>query len=140
MYKSKNNPSNYEYTAYNKLIITANPHLIEGNIDSVFVLKRKKKVLSKIDSSDYVFKKIIAKQHLYVTEKVSKFRHANDASKETILATRMAGFKEPIFEYFSLQLQPFSLYEDVFSLIEKNTPVLFQKEASINTTILLLER
>lgn len=119
LYKSKNSPSNYEYTAYNKLIITANPHLIEGNIDSVFVLKRRKKVLSKIDSSDYVFKKIIAKQHLYVTEKISKFRYAGDASKETILATRMAGFKEPIFEYFSLQLQPFSLYDDVFSLIEK---------------------
>jgi hypothetical protein len=118
-YKFANNPTNYEFTAYNKLIITANPDLIEGRIDSVFTTKRGQKVLSKIDSSDYLFKKIISKQHLYQTEKISKIKSINNVVKETILATKMAGFKEPIFEYFSLQLQPFSVYENKYSLVEK---------------------
>ena len=119
LYKPVNKPKNYEFTAYNKLIITANPDLIEGRIDSIFVTKRKKKILSEIDSSDYFFKKIIAKQHLYQTEKISKFQVVNNHRKERILATKMAGFKEPIFEYFALQLQPFSIYDDKYSLVEK---------------------
>ena len=117
--KIVNNPKNYEFVAYNKLVITANPNLIEGRIDSIFVTKHKKKVFLEIDSSDYIFKKIITKQHLYQTEKISKFQVANNHQKERILATKMAGFKEPIFEYFALQLQPFSIYDDKYTLVEK---------------------
>ncbi|WP_394759933.1 DUF5686 family protein, partial [Flavobacterium sp.] len=119
LYKSVNNPSNYEFTSYNKLIITANPDLIEGRIDSIFVIKKGKRKFIEIDSSDYFFKKVISKQHLYQTEKISKFQIRKNHRKERILATKMAGFKEPIFEYFSLQLQPFSVYANKYSLVEK---------------------
>ncbi|SFB15605.1 hypothetical protein SAMN05660845_1897 [Flavobacterium swingsii] len=138
LYKPVNNSKNYEFTAYNKLIITANPDLIEGRIDSVFVSKRKKKVLSKIDSSDYFFKKIIAKQHLYQTEKISKFQVVNNHRKERILATKMAGFKEPIFEYFALQLQPFSVYDNKYSLVEKEytSPISDKGTRKYNYTFL----
>ncbi len=115
----KNNPKNYEFTAYNKFIVTANPDSINGRVDSVFVIKRNKKVFSKIDSLDLVFKRIVSKQHLYQTEKISKFKLSNSVLKETILATRMAGFNEPIYEYFSLQLQPFSVYDPKYELVEK---------------------
>lgn len=118
-YKSKNKPNNFEFTIYNKLIISADKDLIEGHIDSIFVTKKNKKVLSKIDSTDFVFKKILSRQHLYQTEKISKFQYVDNVSKETILATRMAGFKEPIFEYFALQLQPTSVYDNKYSLVEK---------------------
>ncbi len=57
LFRTRNNPKNYEFIAYNKLIITANPNLIEGRIDSVFTTKHKKKMFSRIDSSDYIFKK-----------------------------------------------------------------------------------
>lgn len=116
--KSKNNPNDFEFTTYNKLIVTANPDSIEGRVDSVFTIKRKKKVLKEIDSSDYLFKKIISKQHLYQTEKIARYQAVKN-DKETILATKMAGFKEPLFEYFSLQLQPFSVYDRKYSLVEK---------------------
>ncbi|HHT8813315.1 TPA: DUF5686 family protein [Flavobacterium psychrophilum] len=119
LFRTRNNPKNYQFIAYNKLIITANPNLIEGRIDSVFTTEHKKKMFSRIDSSDYIFKKIITKQHLYQTEKISKFQVKNNHQKEIILATKMAGFKEPIYEYFALQLQPFSVYDDEYSLVEK---------------------
>ncbi len=117
--KSKSNPNDFEFTTYNKLIVTANPDSIEGRVDSVFTIKRKKKVLKEIDSSDYLFKKIISKQHLYQTEKIARYQSVKKNDKETILATKMAGFKEPLFEYFSLQLQPFSVYDSKYSLVEK---------------------
>jgi Family of unknown function (DUF5686) len=117
--KHKNKPNNLEFIAYNKLIISANPDSISGRIDSVFVTKKSKRIFSKIDSSDYDFKKIINKQHLYQVEKISRFQFANQDSKETILATRMAGFNQPVFEYFSLQLQPYNLYENYYTIVEK---------------------
>ncbi len=114
-----NETRNFESTTYNKLIITADPESIKGHIDSIFKTKRGKKILKEIDSSDYNFKKIITKQHIYQTEKISKFQTLEGQNKEIILATRMAGFKEPIYEYFALQLQPQSVYEAKFSLVEK---------------------
>ncbi|MGH2665167.1 DUF5686 family protein [Flavobacterium sp.] len=136
--RAQNSLSAFEFTAYNKLIVTANPDLIEGSIDSVFTTKRNKKIFSKIDSSDCVFKKIITKQHLYVTEKISKFRYSDKTLKETILATRMAGLEQPIFEYFSLQLQPFSLYDDKYSLVEKDylSPISKKGPSQYNYTFL----
>ena len=119
LFKKINKPNNYEFTTYNKLIVTANAEAITGHIDSIFTIKKGKRVFKKIDSSDYNFKKIITKQHLYQTEKISKFQVQNNQQKEKILATKMAGFKEPIFEYFALQLQPFSVYDSYFSLVEK---------------------
>lgn len=111
---------NFEFTAYNKVIVTANPELIKGKIDSIFITKRRKKTLKKIDSSEYNFKKIISKQHLYQTEKISQYSIVNRQNKEIILATRMAGFKEPIYEYFALHLQPLTGYEKKFTLAEKD--------------------
>ena len=119
LYKYKNNPKNFEVKGYNRLIITANPDAIQGRVDSIFRKRKDKKVLKEIDSSDYLFKKIITKQHLYVTEKISSYRSKEELVKETIKATRMAGFNEPIFEYFSLELQPFSVYDEKYIVVEK---------------------
>ncbi len=119
LYSTKNELNNCHITAYNNLIITANPNLIEGRIDSIFTIKRKKKVLFEIDSSDYIFKKIISKQHLYQTEKIAKYTFKLPKYQEKILAAKMAGFNEPILEYFSLQLTPISLYHKTYSIVEK---------------------
>ncbi|MCL9806463.1 DUF5686 family protein [Flavobacterium amniphilum] len=118
--KAKDNNQGFETLGYSKLIITANPDLVEGKTDSIFKIKREKKTLVRIDSSDYNFKKRISKQHLYQTEKLSRFYHQKNKNKEQVLATKMAGFKEPVYEYFALQLQPFSPYETKFTLAEKD--------------------
>lgn len=107
-----------QFTLYNKLIITANPDFIEGRIDSIFKFKRKKKVFVGLDSSDYVFKKLITKQHLYQTEKISKFQIDKNHQKETIVATRMAGFKRPVFEFFALNLLSKSVYDKKLYFVE----------------------
>ncbi len=127
--KNNNNPQkklrNFEFKSYNKLIVTANPDSIEGRIDSVFIEKANRILFKKIDSSNYQFKKLINKQHLFQTEKVSQFQFNKTKLKETILGTRMAGFKQPVYEVIGLNLQSFSVYDPSYELFETkyNSPI-----------------
>lgn len=120
--KEANNPqkklSSFQFKSYNKLVVSANPDSLVGKIDTVFVNAVTKDKISKIDSSDYKFKKIIDKQHLFLTEKVSQFQFQKPILKETILGTKMAGFKEPIYEFLGFGLQSFSVYDNKYELFE----------------------
>lgn len=108
----------FQYKTYNKLLVTANPDSISGKIDTLFVNPTTKDKIAKIDSSDYKFKKIIDKQHLFLTEKVSQFQFEKPILKETIIGTKMAGFKEPIYEILGFGLQSASIYDDKYELFE----------------------
>lgn len=120
--RDANNPEQklnyFQFKSYNKLLVTANPDSIIGKIDTVFVNQITKDKVVKIDSTDYKFKKIIDKQHLFLTEKVSQFQFQKPVLKETILGTKMAGFKEPIYELLGFGLQSFSVYNDKYELFE----------------------
>jgi Family of unknown function (DUF5686)/CarboxypepD_reg-like domain len=120
--KSQNDPQkklkSFEFKAYNKLLITANPDSIDGRIDSVFVKKSIQGKNFKIDSSAFKFKKIVSQQHLFQTERVSQFQYRGKELKETILGTKMAGFKQPIYEILSINLQSFSIYDSQYELLE----------------------
>lgn len=120
--KSQNDPQkklkSYNFKVYNKLIITANPDSINGTLDSIFVTKRGVRKFVELDSTDYTFKKIISKQHIYQTEKISKVQFDGTHFKETVEATKMAGFKKPIYELIGLKLMSFSIYENKYDLLE----------------------
>jgi hypothetical protein len=120
--KAINNPqeklNSFQFKSYNKLLVTAHPDSISGKIDTVFVNQATKGKIAKVDSSNYKFKKIIDKQHLFLTEKVSQFQFEKPLLKETILGTKMAGFKEPIYEFLGFGLQSFSVYDDKYELFE----------------------
>ncbi|MEO0058449.1 MAG: hypothetical protein RLZZ312_96 [Bacteroidota bacterium] len=108
---------NFSYIAYNKLIVSANPDSIMAKIDTVFDYKKGLAVVKKIDSSSYNFKKIVAKQHLFETEKISFFQYQNNNLKETVLGSKMAGFKQPIYEVLGFSLQSFSIYDNEYQLL-----------------------
>jgi len=120
--KQNNNPQkklwSFQFKSYSKLLVTANPDSIVGKIDTVFVNAVTRDKIAKIDSTDYKFRKIIDKQHLFLTEKVSQFQFDKPILKETILGTKMAGFKEPIYEFLGFSLQSFSIYDDKYELFE----------------------
>ncbi len=117
--KEQNDPkkklSSFQFKSYNKLLVTANPDSIIGKIDTIFISKSGK---VKIDSSDFKFKKIISKQHLFLTEKVSLFQYDKPHLKETIIGAKMAGFKEPLYEILGFNLQSFSIYDNNYELFE----------------------
>lgn len=107
--------SNFQFKAYNKIIVTANPDSISSKIDTIFSLRK----IKKIDSSSYKFKKIVSKNHLFEIEKVSLHQYAGGASRETIIAMNMAGFKKPIDEVLGFELQSFSIYDNYYTLLQR---------------------
>ena len=120
--KSKNNIekalNSFKFNSYNKLLITANPDSINGKIDSVFTLKKGVKKFTKIDSSNYEFKKSILKQHLFISEKISEFQFKKGKKRrETILASRMAGLKQPLYELLAVSIQDFSFYNESYTVL-----------------------
>jgi len=127
--KHKNNPqeklNSFEFKSYNKLIVTANPDSIHGDIDSVFVTNSEGRYLKKLDSTNYNFKQLVKKQHLFQTEKVSLHQYDGKRIKETILGSKMAGFKQPVYEILSFNLQSFSVYDSKYELFETkyNSPI-----------------
>ncbi|NER12721.1 carboxypeptidase-like regulatory domain-containing protein [Leptobacterium flavescens] len=116
-----NNPekalNSFKFNAYNKLVVTANPDSINGALDSIYVKKDGKLKFTQIDSSNYKLKKDLERSHFYISEKVSEYAFTKSKGKrETILATRMAGFQEPIYEILSLQIQSFSFYNNIYTV------------------------
>ncbi|NDI97934.1 carboxypeptidase-like regulatory domain-containing protein [Flavobacterium sp. LaA7.5] len=121
--KPDNNPrerlESFQYKTYNKLLVTANPDSIAGKIDSIYTYERLGKRFDKLDSTDFKFKKLIEQRHLYQTEKVSEFKfNKKQGLKENVLATRMAGFKQPLYEVIGLTLQSYSVYGNNIELVE----------------------
>ena len=121
----KNKPKNniekslnsFKFNTYNKILVTANPDSISGKVDSIFVLKKGQKAFKKLDSSNYKFKKEIDKQHLYISEKISEFNfQKGKKKKEIILASRMAGLKQPIYEFLAITFQDFSFYNEFYTI------------------------
>ena len=123
--KEQNNPQKrvtaFEFKCYNSLVITANPDSISAKIDTLITSKNSVKA----DSSNYKFKKMIQKQHLFQTEKVSLYQYKNNHLKETILGSKMAGLKQPIYEILDFKLQSFSIYDSNYELFETkyNSPI-----------------
>lgn len=120
--KATNDPEKklkfFQFKGYNKLLITANPDSINGTLDSIFATNRGVRKFVKIDSTDFIFKKVIKKQHIYQTEKISNYQFDGIHFKETVEATKMAGFKKPIYELIGLKLQSFSIYKNQYDLLE----------------------
>ncbi|UGS23450.1 DUF5686 family protein [Flavobacterium channae] len=120
--KKTNDPekglSSFQYKNYEYLQVTANPDSITSKIDSIYKKRFLRKPLMKLDSTNYKFKKFSEKQHLYQTEKVNLIQNNQSQYKETVLATRMAGFEKPIYEYLGLKLISYSVYENPFEILE----------------------
>ncbi len=121
--KRKNNIESalntFQFNSYNKLLISANPDSISGELDSVFKLKKDgTKHFITIDSSNYEFKKQIDRSHIYMTEKISKYTfELGKKKKETILASRMAGLKQPLYEFLAITIQDFDFYDNSYTIV-----------------------
>ncbi len=111
------NLDSYYYKAYNKTVISADSDSISSKIDTIFKYENGKRVLKKIDSTNFKFKNTLKKRHLYLSENISQFHYKKgNEVKEEVLATRMAGFKQPFYEMLSLNFSNFNIYDELLVL------------------------
>ena len=117
---SKQRFKSFEYNNYNKVIFSAYDSLISNKINTVTDFRLKSFLKIKSDSASYKFKQQIKNKHFFLAEKLSKHQFANNREKETILAVKMAGFKEPISEFISLSTTKIDFYKDKLNLLGTN--------------------
>ena len=128
----------FSYTSYDKTIFTVETDSTTQGIEkdsavSVDVVIGNKEALAEMDSlkNDSVrndsleseIRKFISEQNLFLMENVSKRKFLYpDRSYNQVIATRMSGFKDPMFVFLTTQIQSFSFYKP-FITIFQNTYV-----------------
>lgn len=74
-----------------------------------------------VDSSEIRLRDLLEKQHLFLTESVSKREYRRPGrNNEQVVASRVSGFKDPSFSLLATQLQSFTFYEDFISLLDRS--------------------
>ena len=120
--KNKNQPervfNSFEYKNYEYLLVSAQTDSISSSIDTIVKKRWFSSNKISLDSTNYKFKKLLEKQHLYQTEKVNQIQFNQKGTKETIIAARMAGFQKPLFEFLGLNLVSYSLYNNKLDILE----------------------
>ena len=120
--------TDFSYSFYEKAIVSAHPDSISDRIEMVF--KNKKKTKYVLDSSSYKFKKIITKQHVYQTEKVSTISIVKGKKKENIIGLKMAGLKQPVYELLGQEFMPFDLSRKYLKILQFTFQNPFTEEGS----------
>lgn len=109
----RNNPEqlhSFSYTSYNKMYVTSDMYRHQDSTNT-FDNSRPK---------GYV-QKTLEKQHLFLTESVSKRNYLRPGrNNEKVIAARVSGLKNPAFTLLATQLQSFSFYNDLITLLGKN--------------------
>lgn len=109
---SKNNPEkmrSFSYNSYNKMYFTADVPPIPDSISK------------KNDTTDNLsLSELFSKQHLLLIESVTERNYKYpDNNKETVIAHRMSGMKNPAFTLLATQMQSMSFYKDYITLLDK---------------------
>ena len=113
-----NNPeklSTYSYTSYNKLIFALDMAEAKRQINDTILLTD----TIVLDSAMIRMKKFIDSQHLFLMESISERNYKNPSKiNEKVIASRVSGLKEPSFVLLANQLQSFSFYDEMITLME----------------------
>jgi hypothetical protein len=110
--KSINNPNNlnsYSFHSYNRFFVSPDMEQI------------RKKVAEVQDSTFMIYGDYFENRYLFLMESISKRIFLQPGfTQENIIASRVAGFSDPLFTLIMTQLQSFTFYDDMISISEKN--------------------
>jgi hypothetical protein len=114
-----NNPENlpsFSYETYGKFVVTVNTDSLDTSIDTVYKSTENDSVME-LDSSNYMLDEFMQKQHLLFMETVTERKYIKGKrDNEEVIASRMSGFKNPLFALINTQMQSFSFYDDYISI------------------------
>lgn len=95
----------YSFTSYDKMIFTINADSLGVTNDTSSSEKLK-------------LRELIERQHLFLMESVSEHSYISpDKGYDKIIATRVSGFKDPLFLFLISQLQSTSFYDETINIV-----------------------
>ncbi|HIP49300.1 MAG TPA: carboxypeptidase-like regulatory domain-containing protein [Lutibacter sp.] len=103
----------YSFIKYYKFLVSTHPDSIDGKIDSVYYNGK----FAKIDSSQYKFKEAFKEKDLFVMESVMKVNATLGVEKNKVIASKTAGFKNPMYEMLALQVSNQNVYDDQYKFL-----------------------
>lgn len=113
----------YAYKIYNKFIITVSGTYAAAKAiaESDLNLQHGDSLPSDSETRDEKVKQVFSRQHLFMSEVISErmFR-APAMLKETVIANRISGFRNPFFSLLASNLQPFGFYRDFITIFDKD--------------------
>ena len=141
--RSINDPekvNSFSYTSYDKTIFTLDADTSVKNdfaalVDSSSSKKQPggvkmeftihsdslRKDTAIMDSSVLMLEKFISKQYIFLMENVTQRKFmAPDKSINNVIATKMSGFKDPIFVFLATQIQSFSFYKPFITIFQRD--------------------
>ena len=75
----------------------------------------------RIDSSSRLIEKLMSEQYLFLMENVTKRKFLfPNRSYNDVVATKMSGFKDPIFVFLATQIQSFSFYKPFITIFQSS--------------------
>ena len=135
--RDKNDPeklSSFSYTSYDKTVFTAESDTSlnkefkdtlareEQNPFISFQVREAdtiRKDSTRHDSTEKLMNKILGRQYLFLMENVTKRKFLEpDKNYNQVIATRMSGFKDPIFVFLTTQIQSFSFYKPFITIFQ----------------------
>lgn len=116
--------SEYACKIYNKFIITVSGTLAAAKAiaESDLNLQYFNDSLSAHpETTDEKVKRVFSRQHLFMSEVISERMFRAPAKlKQTVIANRVSGFKNPFFSLLASDLQPFGFYRDFITVFDKD--------------------
>ena len=105
----------YSFIKYYKFLVTANRDSINAALDSIFHNGN----FARIDSAMYNSKKYLKDKDMFVMESVMKVNGVFGVEKNKVIASRTAGFKNPMYEMLALQVSNQNVYDDNYKFLIK---------------------
>ncbi len=109
----------FSMKSHNKILLTIDPDNIPTTVDTLYLDSKKGYGTIVIDSFNNFMHKRLQRHHLFISEKISEFYYQKGVKKkELVLASRMAGFKEPIFEVIGLNFQDMAFDKKTYTILQ----------------------
>ncbi|MBZ0243557.1 MAG: DUF5686 and carboxypeptidase regulatory-like domain-containing protein [Bacteroidales bacterium] len=113
-YRDSNHPNkaaSYSYTSYDKMVLT---------IDTLLAVAKKNPDTTVADSLKKA-RNFLKERDFFIMESVTEKKFlAPDRSHEKVLATKLSGFKDPIFVFLISQTQSSNFYDETIKITDKN--------------------
>ena len=106
----------YAFTKYMKFVVGGETDKIDKEFDTIY--KNGKAVYT--DSTLYKFKKELSDKYIWLMENVVKINGKNGSEKAEVIASHIAGLKQPFYELIALQISGQNVYDDHYKLLFKS--------------------